>query len=102
MINKQVVSDVDNAYAAFSGARTLVNRMERGEGDGKIRPILQSAKAALEITRLQWERGAASLTDFLLALQTYIATKVEYYGDLTSYWTSVYQLEAAVGTELRP
>ena len=102
MLNKQVVSDVDNAYAAFSGARTLVNRMERGEGDGKIRPILQSAKAALEITRLQWERGAASLTDFLLALQTYIATKVEYYGDLTSYWTAVYQLEAAVGTELRP
>jgi len=97
---KQVVSDVDNAYAAFNATQKLVNRMERGEPEGKVRPILQSAKVALDITRLQWERGAASLTDFLLALQTYIATKVEYYGDLTNYWTAVYQLQEAVATEL--
>jgi cobalt-zinc-cadmium efflux system outer membrane protein len=100
IVNKQVVSDVDTAYSSFVGTRELVNRMERGEPELNVRPVLQSAKAALDITRLQWERGAASLTDFLLALQTYIATKVEYYGDLTTYWTAVYQLEAAVGTEL--
>jgi cobalt-zinc-cadmium efflux system outer membrane protein len=100
MVNKQVVSDVDTAYAAFVGTRALVNRMERGEPENRVRPILESAKVALDITRLQWERGAASLTDFLLALQTYIATKVEYYGDLTNYWTAVYQLEEAVGTDL--
>jgi cobalt-zinc-cadmium efflux system outer membrane protein len=94
-IVKQVVSDVDNAYAAFRGAQKLVNRMERGDPDGKVRPILESAKAALDITRLQYEKGAASLSDFLLALQTYIATKVEYFGDLTNYWTAVYQLEEA-------
>lgn len=97
---KQVVSDVDTAYAAFIGAQKLVIRMEKGEADGKVRPILESAKVALDITRLQWERGAASLTDFLLALQTYIATKVEYFGDLTNYWTAVYQLEEAAATEL--
>ncbi len=97
---KQVVSDVDTAYAAFVGARKLVVRMETGETDPKVRPILQSAKVALDITRLQWERGAASLTDFLLALQTYIATKVEYFGDLTNYWTAVFQLEEAAATEL--
>ena len=97
---KQVVSDVDTGYAGFVASRSLVIRMEKGEDDGKVRPILQSAKVALDITRLQWERGAASLTDFLIALQTYIATKVEYYGDLTNYWTAVYQLEEAVATEL--
>jgi cobalt-zinc-cadmium efflux system outer membrane protein len=100
MTTKQVVSDVDNAYAAFVASQKLVNRMEKGEPDAKVRSILESAKVALDITRLQWERGAASLTDFLLALQTYIATKVEYYGDLTNYWTAVYQLEEAVATEL--
>jgi outer membrane protein, heavy metal efflux system len=100
MTTKQVVSDVDNGYAAFVATQKLVNRMEKGEPEAKVRPILQSAKVALDITRLQWERGAASLTDFLLALQTYIATKVEYYGDLTNYWTAVYQLEEAVATEL--
>jgi cobalt-zinc-cadmium efflux system outer membrane protein len=97
---KQVVSDVDTAYAAFVGAQKLVIRMEKGEPDIKVRPILESAKVALDITRLQYEKGAASLSDFLLALQTYIATKVEYYGDLTNYWTAVYQLEEAVATEL--
>jgi cobalt-zinc-cadmium efflux system outer membrane protein len=100
LTTKQIVSEVDTAYAVYVTAQKLVNRMEQGEPEGKVRPILQSAKVALDITRLQWERGAASLTDFLLALQTYIATKAEYYGDLTSYWTAVYQLEQAVGTEL--
>jgi cobalt-zinc-cadmium efflux system outer membrane protein len=76
-------------------------RMEKGEPDRKVRPMLESAKAALEITRLQYEKGAATLSDFLLALQTYIATKVEYLGDLTNYWTAVFQLEQAIGTNLR-
>ena len=66
-----------------------------------MRRASTSAKVALDITRLQWERGAASLTDFLLALQAFISTKVEYYGDLANYWTAVYQLESAVGTSLR-
>lgn len=100
MTVKQVVSDVDTAYAAFVGAQKLVTRMEKGEPGSRVRPILESAKTALDITRLQYEKGAASLSDFLLALQTYIATKVEYFGDLTSYWTAVYQLEEALAVEV--
>jgi cobalt-zinc-cadmium efflux system outer membrane protein len=100
LTTKQVVSDVDTAYAAFTSAQELVTRMEKGEPENNVRPILESAKAALDITRLQYEKGAASLSDFLLALQTYVATKVEYFTDLTNYWTAVYQLEAAVATEL--
>jgi outer membrane protein, heavy metal efflux system len=97
---KQIVSDVDTAYAGFVGAQKLVIRMEHGEPEGRVRSILESAKVALDITRLQYEKGAASLSDFLLALQTYIATKVEYFGDLTTYWTAVYQLEEATGAEV--
>lgn len=100
MAANQVASDVDSAYSAFASAQKLVVRMEHGEPELKVRPILESAKAALDITRLQYEKGAASLSDFLLALQTYIATKVEYFTDLTNYWTAVYQLEEAVATEL--
>jgi cobalt-zinc-cadmium efflux system outer membrane protein len=62
--------------------------------------LLQSARTARDITRLQFEKGAASLTDFLDAQRTYIATNVEYFGDLTTYWTAVFQLEQAVGMEL--
>jgi cobalt-zinc-cadmium efflux system outer membrane protein len=39
--------------------------------------------------------------DYLDAQRTYIATNVEYLQDLTNYWTAVFQVEQAVGTELR-
>jgi cobalt-zinc-cadmium efflux system outer membrane protein len=95
----QVASDVSTALAAFVASRRLVERMEgaRREDGG----LLQSAKGAFEIVAVQYEKGAASLTDYLDALRTYIATKTEYFGDQASYWTAVYQLEAAVGTDLR-
>jgi cobalt-zinc-cadmium efflux system outer membrane protein len=89
----QVVSDVENAYAAYVGSRTLVERMETA--------LLASAKKALDITKLQWLAGKANLTDYLDARQAFIQTNVEYIGDLTNYWTAVAQLEQAVGTELR-
>ncbi len=95
----QVVSDVTSALAALEGARQLVQRMEgpRREGGG----LLESAKGAFDIVATQYDKGAANLTDYLDALRTYIATKNEYFGDLTSYWTAVYQLEAAIGEELK-
>jgi cobalt-zinc-cadmium efflux system outer membrane protein len=89
----QVVNDVSTGFAGFVGAQKLVLRMESGG-------LLKSAKTARDITRLQYEKGAASLTDFLDAQRTYIATNVEYFGDLTNYWTAVFQLEEAVGVEL--
>jgi len=88
-----VVTDVENAYAAYVGTRSLVERMES--------VLLASAKRAMDITKIQWLAGKANLTDYLDARQAFIATNVEYIGDLTNYWTAVAQLEEAVGTELR-
>ncbi|MGH7439968.1 MAG: TolC family protein [Polyangiaceae bacterium] len=90
----QVVSDVSAAAAQVSASRDLVERMEKGG-------LLKSAKTARDITRTQYERGAGTLMDLLDAQRTYIATNVEYIGDLTGYWTAVSQLEEAVGMELR-
>ncbi len=89
----QVVSDVSLAYSAYQATRQLVQRMESGG-------LLKSAKTARDITRLQFEKGAAGLTDFLDAQRTYTATNVEYIQDVTNYWTAVFQLEQAVGMEL--
>jgi cobalt-zinc-cadmium efflux system outer membrane protein len=89
----QIVNDVATGYSGYATAQKLVQRMEAGG-------LLKSAKTARDITRLQYEKGAASLTDFLDAQRTYIATNVEYFGDLTNYWTAVFQLEEAVGAEL--
>jgi cobalt-zinc-cadmium efflux system outer membrane protein len=63
--------------------------------------LLESAKGAFDIVATQYDKGAANLTDYLDALRTYISTKNEYFSDLTSYWTAVFQLEAAVGKDLR-
>jgi cobalt-zinc-cadmium efflux system outer membrane protein len=64
----------------------------------QLRP---SAERAFSITRLQYDKGAATLMDFLDAQRTYIATNVEYLQDLSNYWTAVFQVEQAVGMELR-
>lgn len=95
----QVVNDISGGLAALVAARKLVERMEgpRREGGG----LLQSARGAFEIAAVQYEKGAASLTDYLDALRTYIATKNEYFVDLANYRTAVFVLEAAVARELR-
>ncbi len=93
-VTAQVVSDVGTAETAFVNSRSMVERMEK-----QLRP---AAERALQITRLQYDKGAATLMDFLDAQRTYIATNVEYLQDLANYWTAVYQLEEAVGTELHP
>jgi cobalt-zinc-cadmium efflux system outer membrane protein len=90
----QVVSDVGSAMAAYAAQRILVERMEQ-----QLKP---AAERAFSITRLQYDKGAATLMDFLDAQRTYIATNVEYLQDLANYWTAVYQVEEAVGMELRP
>jgi len=95
----QVASDVGTAYAAYLASKELVQRMEgsrRANGG-----LLESAKGAFDIAAAQYDKGAASLTEYLDALRTYLATKNEYFGDLATYWTSVFQLEAAVGRDLR-
>ncbi len=89
----QVVNDVANGWSSYLGAKQLVQRMETGG-------LLKSAKTARDITRLQFEKGAATLTDYLDAQRAYIATNVEYIQDVTNYWTAVFGLEQAVGTEL--
>ncbi len=87
-----VASEVSAGYSAYASSRKLVRRMEDGG-------LLKAAQTARDITRLQFEKGAASLTDFLDAQRTYIAANVEYFQDLAGYWTAVFGLEQAVGKE---
>jgi cobalt-zinc-cadmium efflux system outer membrane protein len=95
----QVANDVATAHAALMAAGRLVERMEGPRRDGG--GLLASARGAFVAIEAQYDKGGASLTDYLDALRTYIATKNEYFADLTSYWTALFQLEAAVGKELQ-
>jgi len=89
----QIASDVSTSYAAFVAARDLLRRM-----DGAL---LERARRARDITDVQYKNGGATLMDFLDAQRTYIATNREYLQDLSGYWTAIYQLEQAIGTELQ-
>jgi cobalt-zinc-cadmium efflux system outer membrane protein len=93
-IRALVAQDVSQAFAAWQGGQKLVERMQ-----GRI---LERAKTARDLIRIQYEKGAASLLELLDAERTYIAIHNEYVLDLSLYWTAVAQLEQAVGKELRP
>jgi cobalt-zinc-cadmium efflux system outer membrane protein len=90
----QVVADVETAFAAYETSRRLVERME-----GRL---LERARRARDLVRLQYEKGATSLLEYLDAQRSYIAASSERLQDLAGYWSAVFQLEAAVALELRP
>jgi cobalt-zinc-cadmium efflux system outer membrane protein len=92
-VEAQVLNDVAVAFANYRASRDLVERME-----GRL---LDRVGRARDLVALQYQKGAASLLEFLDAQRQWIATNQEYLQDLASYWTAVYQLEAAVGRDLR-
>jgi cobalt-zinc-cadmium efflux system outer membrane protein len=92
-LEAEVVSDVTGGYAGFVGARGRAERME-----GRL---LDRTKRARDLVQVQYEKGAASLLELLDAQRTLISTNVERLQDLNDYWTAIFQLEQAVGTELR-
>ncbi len=92
-LESQVVSDVENAHAAFVASQRLATRM-----DGRL---LESAKRARDLVSIQYEKGAASLLEFLDAQRTYISIALERLQIVGNYWNSVFKLEQAVGKEFR-
>lgn len=87
-----VVSDVAGALAALSVARRQVERLLEVE--------LGRARLARDTVQTQFQRGAATLMDFLDAQRGFIAINQEYLADLGSFWAALFQLEQAVGEEL--
>jgi cobalt-zinc-cadmium efflux system outer membrane protein len=93
-LEAQVVNDLETAWTNFVATRALVERMEEGT-------LLESARRAKDLVFIQYQKGAASLLDYLSAQAQFTASMVEYLNDLTNYWTAVFALEKAAGTELR-
>jgi cobalt-zinc-cadmium efflux system outer membrane protein len=89
----QVVSDIEGAYNNFASTRRLIERMTTR--------LLERATRARDLVGIQYQKGSASLLELLDAQRQYIITNLEYLQDLANYWTAVFQLEQAVGTDLR-
>ena len=63
---------------------------------------LPKAQRVRETVEFAYRRGGVSLLDYLDAQRTYRETALEHIRTVGAYWSSVYQLEAAVGGSLQP
>ncbi len=58
---------------------------------------MERAKLTRDLQKLRYQKGAASLLDYLDAQRVYITSNQEYFQALANYWTARFQLEQAVG-----
>lgn len=91
-VETQVVNGVESSLNAYTFSRKKLQRMETS--------LLPRARRARELVGIQYDKGAASLLELLDAQRTLIAVNSEYLQNLTDYWTSVFEIEQAVGREL--
>lgn len=92
-VDAQVLLDVTQAFAAYTAAKSQVERMES--------KLLQQARVSRDLAQHLYQRGAASFIDFMDAQRAFVSSRLEYHQDLAGYWDAVYQLEQATGTPLR-
>jgi outer membrane protein, heavy metal efflux system len=92
--SEQVMSDVVDAYQALRTNDEIVQLYRGGYVD--------QAKLSRDISEYAYQKGAASLLDFLDAERTYRANQLAYRQALASYMTALEQVRAAVGTRSLP
>jgi cobalt-zinc-cadmium efflux system outer membrane protein len=90
----QVLSEVQTAFSQWQSAKRRVERAERD--------LLDHAKRTRDLVQLQYQKGAASLLEYLDAQRIFISTKLDYEQDLADYWQAVVFIGQAVGSELSP
>jgi cobalt-zinc-cadmium efflux system outer membrane protein len=90
----QVLQDVETAYVSFESSRERVRFYEQ--------TYLSNSKESLDIEQFSFQRGGASILDFLDAERTYRSTQLAYRQQLAAYLTNLAQLEAVVGAAVTP
>ncbi len=88
----QVFSDVDSAYAAVTSSVILLQPYRDR--------YLQQATRVRDTIEFSYQRGAASLLDFLDAQADYRSVQVNYLNLVASYLDAAAQLNLAVGREV--
>jgi len=90
----QIANDVTVALAQFQSTRRRVERAEHG--------LLDRAQRTRDLVQIQYEKGAASLLEYLDSQRILIETTQGYLRDLADYWLAVVLIGEAVGLELGP
>jgi len=90
----QVFNDVDSAYATLNSTVVLLLPYKER--------YLKQAEGVRDTIEFSYQRGAASLLDFLNAQADYRSVQVNYLNLVGSYLTAAAQLNLAVGREVIP
>ena len=90
----QVFSDVDSGYAVVMSTLALLQPYKTS--------YLDQATRVRDTMTFSYQRGGASLIDFLQAEQEYRAVQVSYVNLIAAFLNAVNQLNLAVGQEVIP
>jgi outer membrane protein, heavy metal efflux system len=88
------LTDVENSYEALRTNDEVVKLYQSG--------YRKQSEESRDISQYAYQRGAASLLDYLDAERSYRATELAYRQALASYMVSLEQLRQAVGTRSLP
>lgn len=89
-----VMTDVRSAYESLTTNQQIVQLYQNG--------YLKQAQDSRDISAYAYQRGAASLLDFLDAERSYRASQLGYRQALAAYMVALEQLRQAVGTRSLP
>src|SRR5277367_2160926 len=90
----QVVSDVDQAWAAYDAAIHLANRYNGH--------YLKEAEHVCDNLEYSYRHGGTTLLDYLDALRDYRQTNLDALNANQQVWLSIHQLSFAAATEILP
>ena len=93
LARNRALAEVDAAYRAYETAREQVRAYEAG--------LLRQADESREIQLGAYQEGAAELITLIDAQRTRTEVRANYYRVIFDYYTSIFQLELATGTDIK-
>ena len=93
LTRNRALADVEAAYRAYETAREQVRAYEAG--------LLRQADESREIQLGAYQEGAAELITLIDAQRTRTEIRANYYRAIFDYYTSIFQLELATGTDIK-
>jgi outer membrane protein, heavy metal efflux system len=93
IVRNRTLAEVDAAYRAYETAREQVRAYEAG--------LLRQADESREIQLGAYQEGATELITLIEAQKTRTEVRANYYRAIFDYYTSIFQLELATGTDIR-
>ena len=91
--HSRTLAEVETAYRAYETAREQVRAYEAG--------LLRQADESREIQLGAYQEGATELITLIEAQKTRTEIRANYYRAIFDYYTSIFQLELATGTDIR-